>query len=323
MKTVLVTGASGFIGTAVCRHLVAAGCDVLGSVRNIPPEGDRLIGVTYLETGDVRTFQGWNDAVRGCDAVIHLAARVHVMRDKAVDPLKEFRRINVDVTAALADAASNAGVKKFIFLSSIGVLGDVTKIDRPFSELSVPDPHNHYCRSKLEAELLLTDISRYPSLDVTVIRPPLVYGPRNPGNFLALLRMLGTGIPLPLASVKNRRSFIYVENLADAITSCIMSSVAIGNTYLVSDGEDLSTPELIRRICLAMGRPACLLPMPKTLLMLAAFLSGRATMANRLIGSLVVDSSKIKETLGWTPPCSVEEGLSATVSWFMLGKSNG
>lgn len=323
MKTVLVTGASGFIGTAVCRHLVAAGCDVRGSVRNIPPEGDRLFGVTYLETGDIRTFQGWRDAVGGCDAVIHLAARVHVMRDEATDPLKEFRLINVDVTAALADAAANARVKKFIYLSSIGVLGDVTNKDNPFSEYSCPEPHNHYCRSKLEAELLLTDTSRYPSLAVTVIRPPLVYGPRNPGNFLTLLRMLDAGIPLPLASVQNRRSFIYVENLADAITTCVTSSVSIGTTYVVSDGEDLSTPELIRRICSAMGRPARLFPLPKTLLVLAASLSGRATMANRLLGSLVIDSSRIRGDLGWTPPCSVEEGLNATVSWFMLGKLDG
>ena len=257
----------------------------------------------------------WCHALTGVDTVIHLAARVHVMLENAEDPLQEFRLVNTEGTARLAREAAKAGVKRFLFMSTIGVNGDNSG-NTPYTESSLPHPHNHYSISKYEAEQVLHQISSETGMEVVILRAPLVYGPGNPGNFLSLLRIISKGIPLPLSSIKNKRSLIYVGNLVDALATCTTHPAAAGQTYLVSDGEDVSTPELIRRTASALDVPARLFPMPPSLMHLAGKLTGKSAAVNRLTGSLTVDSSKIRQELGWKPPFTMEEGLKETAEWF-------
>jgi nucleoside-diphosphate-sugar epimerase len=261
------------------------------------------------ETSDYST------ALQGVDTVIHLAARVHVMRDTASDPLGEFRRVNASGTARLARQAARAGVRRFVFLSTVGVNGKLSARG-PFTESDHPRPHNDYAVSKLEAEVALAEIAFETGLELVVVRAPLVYGPGNPGNFLALLGSVSRGIPLPLASIENLKSFVYSANLADALACCASHPGAVGQTFLVSDGEDVSTPQLLRRVACALGRPSRLLPFPVGLLRLAGTLAGKTAALERLLGSLQVDSSKIRRELGWTPPYSMEQGLAATALWY-------
>lgn len=253
-------------------------------------------------------------ALQDVSAVVHLAARVHVMADDAEDPLREFRRVNLDWTERLARAAALQGIRRFVYLSSIKVNGE--QGSRPFTEQNLPNPQDPYGMSKWEAEQALARVSSQTGLEIVVVRSPLVYGPGVGGNVLQLLHIIRRGIPLPLASVHNRRSLIYLGNLVDALACCVKDVRAAGETYLVSDGEDLSTPELIRRLARALGLPARLWPVPLSVLRWIGSVAGKQAMIDRLLGSLQVDSSKIRKGLDWSPPYSVDQGLAETAAWY-------
>jgi nucleoside-diphosphate-sugar epimerase len=314
MSRVLVTGAGGFVGRAVLPALRAAGFEPVAASRN--PQDDRLPGgVEVRRAPSLGPDADWSAALAGCQAVVHLAARVHVMRDAAADPLAEFRAANARGTRRLAEQAAAAGVRRFVFASSVKAMGETTA-ERPLVESDPPAPADPYGLSKLEAERSLAEVAATGGLEPVVLRLPLVYGPGVKGNFLSLLRLCKTAPPLPLGSVANRRSLLYVGNLADAVIRCLAIPAAAGRTFLLSDGEDLSTPELVRRLAAALGRPARLLPCPPGLLRLAAVALGRRAAAARLLDSLAVDGGEIRRTLGWTPPFSVAEGLAATARWF-------
>lgn len=311
MERVLVTGANGFTGRVTCRAFIAAGFAVRGAIRssNHLPEG-----IEAIQIGDISQCPDWSKAVKDVDIIVHTAARAHKMRDDAADPLSEFRRVNVDGTRYLAEAAASRGVRRFIFISSVKVNGE-ERIE-PYSEIDPPMPEDPYAISKWEAEQVLMQIARQMGMEVVVLRPPLVYGPGVRANFLRLLRLVHRGIPLPLGSVKNVRSLVYVLNLADAIVTCASHPRAAGQVYFVSDGEDISTPELIRRMASVLGRSPRLLPFPVAILQAAGRVTGRLAEINRLTGSLSVCIDKIRRGLSWTPPYSLEDGLAATAEWY-------
>lgn len=254
------------------------------------------------------------DALQEVSAVVHLAARVHVMADDAEDPLREFRRVNCNWTERLARAAALQGARRFVYLSSIKVNGE--RNARPFTEQDLPNPQDPYGISKWEAEQALARVSSQTGLEIVMLRSPLVYGPGVGGNVLQLLHAILRGIPLPLASVHNRRSLIYLGNLVDALTCCVKDVRAAGQSYLVSDGEDLSTPELIRRLAQALELPARLWPVPLSVLRWIGLVAGKQAMIDRLLGSLQVDSSKIRKELDWHPPYSVGQGFAETAAWY-------
>jgi len=249
------------------------------------------------------------------DAIVHLAARVHVIKDTAADPAAEFHKVNVDGSRRLAEAAIRAGVRCFVFLSSIKVNGEQTQ-DRPFTEDAIASPCGPYAQSKWRAEQILHQLARQASMEVVVIRPPLVYGPNVKGNFQELLRLVARGCLLPLGGIRNRRSLIYVENLADLIVHCISHPSATG-TFLVSDGQDLSTPDLIRRLGTVLDRQPYLMPVPPTLLHLAGKLLGREDMIRRLCASLTIDSGRVRRLLQWEPPYSLDQGIERTASAYL------
>lgn len=307
---ILVSGASGFVGRALCAELVRRELPVRAAVREgTVPEGCECVRVNGLSDG-----ADWAPALAGVSTVIHLAARVHVMNENAADPLVEFRNVNVAGTERLARQAAECGATRLVFVSSVKVNGEATEGDMRFSESDPPAPQDAYGLSKWEAEQVLWRIAGETGLEVVVVRPPLVYGPGVKGNFAAMLAALRRGIPLPLASVRNARSLVYVGNLVDALLVCAMHPAAAMQTYLVGDGEDLSTPDLLRRLGWAMGKTQHLLPCPPALLRVMGTLAGRRAQIDRLLGSLRVDSGKIRGELGWSPPYSVAEGLKATVA---------
>jgi nucleoside-diphosphate-sugar epimerase len=308
---VLVTGATGFVGSALCAALErndTAFRRAVGRPAN-SAAGDVVVGEIGPDTD-------WREALRGTRAVVHLAARTHVLRDGSRDPLAEYRRINVAGTRCLAEAAAEAGVARFIFMSSVKVNGERTGA-QPFRETDQPRPQDAYGVTKVEAEQELARVAAGSGMAVTILRPPLVYGPGVKGNFLALMRAIYRGVPLPLASVDNRRSLVYVENLASAVLACLEKSQSAGETYLVSDGEDLSTPEMIRRLAAALGTRPRLFAFSPALLRVAGAVSGRGEQIARLTGSLCTDSTKFRRDLGWAPPFSVEEGFARTAHWFV------
>jgi len=311
---VLVTGAAGFVGRALCERLKADGDEVGCTVRDAGqaetlPEGVRVLACTAI--GPATDFSGILDSI---DVVVHLAARVHLLRDDASDPLAAFRAGNVGTTANLARQAAYAGVRRLVFLSTVKVHGEGR--GEAYREDDPPEPTDAYGQSKLEAEEELAAIMAETGLEVVVLRPPLVYGPGVKANFLQLLKLVSCGVPLPLSSVRNRRSMICLGNLVDAIVTCARHPRAAGRTYLVSDGEDVSTPELIRRIAAALGRSPRLLPLEPSILRFVGRMTGRAGMFDRLLGSLAVDSGKIRRELGWHPPFTMRDGLACTADWY-------
>lgn len=309
MTRVLVSGANGFVGAALCQALAGRGWAVVPAVRRargLPGE---------VVVGDIGPGTDWRAALAGCDAVAHLAARVHVMREASREPLAAFREVNTAGTLNLARQAAEAGVRRFVYLSSIKVLGEGR--DAPYTLADEAAPAEPYALSKWEAEQGLHALGRNTGLEVVVLRPPLIYGPGVKANFLGLLRALARGWPLPLGAVHNRRSLLYRGNLASAIEVCLTHPAAAGRTFLVCDGEDVSTPELIRRLARALGRPARLLPVPPSLLRLGAGLLGRGAQARRLLDSLAVDGGALREALGWTPPHTLDEGLRVTARWYL------
>ncbi len=307
---ILVTGANGFVGEVLCRKLVERGFEAKGAVRSahIP----LAPGVEKIVAGSIDSSTDWSSALKGIDCVIHLAARVHVMKEESPDPLAEFRRVNAEGTRRLALAAAERGVKRLVYVSSIKVNGEATK-GEPCSEQVAPNPQDPYALSKWEAEQSLLEISRETGLEIVILRPPLVYGPGVGGNFIRMLEWIKKGIPLPLGSVKNRRSMIHVENLADALILCSTHPDAKNETFLVSDSECISTPDLIRMLSEKMGREARIFPFPVPLLHVLGRLTGKSAEIERLTGSLEIDSSKIRQKLGWKPPHSILDGLKDTV----------
>lgn len=302
----LVTGATGFIGNALCKHLAAHGHEIIRAVRrDATLSGDILFS-------QIDGATDWAEALRGCDVVVHLVARVHVMNDLVPDPEALYRSTNTEATLNLARQAADAGVKRFVFISTVKVNGEGR--DAPYRETDVPAPEDAYALSKWEAEQGLQRIAADSGLEVVILRPPLVYGPGVKANFQRLLRMVELGWPLPLGAIQNRRSFLYLGNFLDAIRLCIEHPAAAGQTFLLDDGQALSTPELIRALSHALDRPARLLAVPVKVLELAGALLGKRATVARLTGSLYVDSSAIRSHLGWTPPYTVQQGLAATVA---------
>jgi len=299
---IVLTGASGFVGRSVHSALMAAG----KPTRALSREG----GQGLMRIGSITQVTNWSSLLKDAACVIHLAARVHVLDDRVGDPLSEFRKINVDATLALASQAAEANVKRFVFVSSIKVNGEVTVGGRRFRGEDPPRPAGPYALSKLEAEQGLRELSNATGIEIVIIRPPLVYGPYAKANFANLMKWISLGIPLPFGAVtENRRSLIAVENLADLIVQCAEHPRAANELFLASDEEDLSTAELIKRLGAALGRPARLLPIPVAMLDKAAALVGKREVAQRLLGSLQVDADKVRDILGWRPPLSTTEGL--------------
>ncbi len=301
----LVTGASGFIGKPLCVELLRRGHLVRAVVRSVGTEFD---SVEQVSVGSIDGATDWSDTLKNIDTVVHLAARVHVMQEVTADPLAEFRRVNVQGTLNLARQTAAVGVRRFVFISSIGVNGAET-IQQPFTAQDRAAPHSPYSISKYEAELGLQALAAETGLELVIIRPPLVYGPGVKANFAAMIRWLKRGVPLPLGAIHNQRSLVALGNLVDLIVTCLTHPAAANQTFLVSDGEDVSTTELLRRMGQAMGRPARLIPVPVSWLKLAAAMMGKRDVAQRLCGSLQVDIEKTRRLLGWAPPLSLDEGL--------------
>ena len=319
MTRVLVTGATGFVGRHVCQALIGAGHEVSAAIRR-PDHPDIPAGVTCHVVPDIGPETDWMAALSGIDAVVHLAARVHVTDEDLSDPLFEYCRVNADGTARLAKAAAGAGVRRFVFVSTVKVMGERTS-KRPFVETDTPEPKDAYGLSKWAAEKALLEAAENGPLETVILRPPLVYGPGVGGNFLSLLKLCQKAPPLPLMTVNNRRSFLYVGNLADAVLRCLNpGNEAAGRTYFVRDGEDMSTPALIRHVARALGRPALLFPAPKILIRLAGLLTGKSEATRRILESLQIDDEKIRRELGWTPPWDMVQGLKETAFWFTSGK---
>jgi nucleoside-diphosphate-sugar epimerase len=312
----LVTGATGFVGRAVVARCAAdPAFEVRAAVRGAS-QGPQT-GVEFVTVGDLSGDTDWTRAVAGTDVVVHSAARVHMMEDRAADPLTEFRRVNVAGTLRLARQAATAGVKRFVFISSIKVNGERTLPGRPYRADDPPAPVDPYGVSKREAEGVLRALAAATGLEVVIIRPVLVYGPGVKANFRSMMHWLRMGIPLPLGAVHNKRSLVALDNLVDLIATCATHPRAANRTFLVSDGEDLSTTALMRRTAAALGKSARLLPVPASLLKAAFAVLGKPGVAQRLCDSLQVDVSDTRAQLGWSPPVGVDDALSRAASHFL------
>jgi UDP-glucose 4-epimerase len=317
----LVTGASGFVGSAAARHLAGRGHQVMGQVRSLASmtslSKDELLTSTVrgLEA-NLTDISGFTDALQGCNAVLHCAARVHQVRETAADPLAVYRQVNRDATLALARAAAQAGVQRFVFLSSVKVHGEFSPAGQPFQPDDAVRPTDPYGLSKYEAEQGLKAIAAHTGMQVVIVRPPLVYGPGVKANFLNMMRWLQRGIPLPLGAIHNQRSLIGLGNLVDLLEQCMTLPAAANQTFLASDGHDVSTSELLHAMAAALNVKPRLLPVPQALLEGTLGLLGRASMAQRLCGNLAVDIRHTRTTLGWAPPYPLEQGLEATAAHF-------
>jgi UDP-glucose 4-epimerase len=308
---VLVTGATGFVGRAVVDRLVQVGTAVTASVRREPIT---RIGVREVYVPDLRSTTDWTAALEGCSAVVHCAGRVHVLNETASNPLAAYRIANVEGSVALAKQAAASGVRRFVFISSIKVNGEETVVGKPFRASDPPAPVDPYAISKLEAEQALETLAACGLIELVIIRPPLVYGPGVKANFLSLARWIARGLPLPLGGVNaNRRSFVALANLVDLIEICLNHPNAAGQVFLVSDGEDLSTSDLLHRTARAIGVPSRLFSVPSPLLAVAARALGLRDLWLRLSNTLQVDTTATRERLGWRPSLTVDAGLLAAV----------
>lgn len=313
---ILLTGATGFVGRALLARFVNEEYTVTSAVRT--PITD--FQAAQVIVPDLTGQTDWSDALIERDVVIHSAARVHVMNEQSADPLTEFRKVNVDGTLNLARQAAAAGVKRFIFISSIKVNGEETVSGKPYTAFDTPLPLDPYGLSKHEAEEGLKVLAAETGMEVVIIRPVLVYGPGVKANFRSMISWMNKGVPLPLGSIHNKRSMVALDNLVDLIVTCIDHPAAANQTFLASDGEDLSTTELLQRTARALNKPARLLPVPAGLLEFGAGVLGKRAVAQRLCGSLQVDIRHTCETLGWRPPVSVDDALKKTADAFLVGK---
>ncbi|WP_153133168.1 UDP-glucose 4-epimerase family protein [Dechloromonas hortensis] len=317
--TVLVTGANGFVGSALCESLSREAVSVRGVVRTLKSHPSCIEDIVIAR---VSSGTDWTFALRNVREVVHLAARAHVMNDRCSDQLAEFRSINVAVTANLARQAAAAGVRRFIFVSSIKVNGELTRVGQPFTADDLPAPEDRYGVSKHEAEQILWQIASETGMEVVVLRPPLVYGPGVKGNFLRLMQTIDKQLPLPFGAIRNRRSLIYLGNLVDVIRLCLTHPEAAGKSYLVSDGDDVSTPELIRRVATALGCRLFLVPVPVSWIRWVGGMLAKQAVVDRLLGSLYADIEPLREGLGWRPPYTMQAGLEATAHWYRNTKAN-
>lgn len=315
---ILVTGANGFVGQMLCARMLPLGWQVRGTVRSMKQASNLPAKVECVCIDSITGNTDWSMVVNNIDVIVHLAARVHVMRDSTCDPLTAYRQVNVDGTEYLARMAASLGVRRFVFLSSVKVNGEGKST--PYTEQDEAKPEDPYGISKWEAELVLRKIAAETGLEVVILRSPLIYGPGVKANFCRLLKIVQHGIPLPLLSVDNRRSLLYLGNLVDAIIKCINHPRASKQTYLISDGEDVSTPELLIRIAKALGKSSRLIPFPPLFIRYVGNLTGKSSSVNKLIGSLVVDISKIQHELQWEAPYTMIQGLQETAKWFLKGK---
>lgn len=313
---VLVTGANGFIGLALIDELARRKAIVRGAVRH---SGSFLQDCECVIVGEVNGQTNWHEALVGATEVVHLAARAHITHETAEDSLAAFRAINTEGTLNLARQAAQAGIRRFVFVSTIKVNGEGR--DAPYAELDAPAPEDAYAVSKWEAEQALWQVAAETGMEVVMLRPPMVYGPGVKGNFLRLMQALDKRRPLPLGAIQNQRSLIYLGNLVGAICLCLTHSKAAGKAFLVSDGDDVSTPELVRRIAAALGRRPFLLPVPVSWMRWAGRMLGKQAAVDRLLGSLCVDISPLREELDWTPPYSMQAGLEATAQWYRKTKA--
>ncbi len=315
MKNVLLTGSTGFVGSALTQHLHQQGHTLTAAVRRITDSLPPSIQQTLI--GDLLPDTDWKPALNNVDTIIHLAARVHIMCETALDPVAEFRKTNTLGTLNLARQAATADVRRFIFMSSIKVNGENSESGKPFRADDTHIPSDPYALSKYEAEQGLYALAQQTGMEVVIIRPSLVYGPSVKANFLSMIKWLHKGLPLPLGAIHNQRSLVALPNLIDLITTCIHHPAAANQTFLVSDGEDLSTTELLQRLSHALGKPARLLPVPQKILEFSLKLLGKEAIAQRLCGNLQVDIRKTCDLLGWKPPVSVDEALAQTAQAYL------
>ncbi len=312
---ILVTGANGFVGKVLCSALLSKGNYVAGVVRQSIYNSPQDAMSDTVVIREINAVTDWTSALKNRELVFHLAARVHVMKDVSADPLAEFRKVNLHGTENLARQAARAGVKRLIYVSSIKVNGEGTS-GTAFSELDTPNPQDPYGISKWEAEQALHRVSQETGLEIVIVRPPLVYGPGVKGNFISLFKAISKGLPLPLAGADNARSLVYVGNLVDALITCATHPAAVGKTYLLSDGADVSTATLTKEIAIALQCTNRTFNFPPAILRAIASLVGKTAQVDRLFGSLRIDSHKIRDELNWTPPYTLQQGLKKTADWY-------
>ena len=313
--TTLITGATGFVGRNLAQYL-ATRHPLRLAVRELAAgESLRSFG-EVIATGNVCSSTDWSESLKGVNAIVHLANRAHVLRETAADPAAACREVNVEGTRRLAEQAAVAGVRRLVYLSSVKVLGERTQV-QAFGEASLPAPEDPYAESKRNAEQVLRDIAARTGLEVVVLRPPLVYGPGVGANFLRLMQWVAQGIPLPVAAIHNRRSLIYVGNLASAIEACLLHPAAAGRTYLLSDGAPVSTARLVTMLAAALGVSDRSWPLSPALLRLTGKVIGMGGEVARLVDSLEVDDVAIRRDLGWLPPLTMAEGLRATAAAYL------
>jgi UDP-glucose 4-epimerase len=309
----LVTGANGFLGRALMREMPGHVSVVRGAVRDLASAHDLQAATSCHEVGDIDANTRWDDALAGVGVVVHCAARVHVMRDDSGSPLDAFRLVNRDGTLNLARQAAQAGVRRFVFISSIKVNGEHTDNRAPFAADDVPAPEDPYGISKREAEDGLRELAAETGMEMVIVRPPLVYGPGVKGNFRSLVKLARLPVPLPFGAIANRRSLVYVGNLVDFIGVAAEHPTAANQTFLVSDGDDLSTTGLLKALRTALGRSSMLIPVPSGLFRAVGGLLGKRSSVQRLCGSLQLDIARTHRVLGWQPPFTVQQGLAETV----------
>lgn len=317
---ILVTGASGFIGKSLIGTLAQNGYCVYATTRRDSsdfPENENTHWISCGDLADICRDKRFPEV----ESIIHLAGRAHILKETSANPLEEFRRVNVQNTKLLAETAAQYGVQRFVFISSIGVNGNVTQ-ERPFTEDSIPAPHNSYAISKHEAEKILYEISENSGIKVSIIRPPLVYGPGVKANFLNMMKWIDKGIPLPLGAIRNKRSLVALDNLVDFLINCLTDPRAENQTFLISDDNDVSTPELIHKTAAGLGKKARLLPVPKSVLRNVGTMLRKRSMVDQLCESLQLNIDKAKQRLNWSPPISVDEGLKKTTEYFLAEKTN-
>lgn len=313
-QVILVTGANGFVGKALCNYLNSSNTQIRALTRT-PNEFSS--NIHNIVCDDLSAAGVLLEGMRGVDVVVHLAARVHVMQEGSSNALAAYRAVNVDLTLNLAKQAAAAGVKRFIYLSSIKVNGEKTPAGRAFRADDIPAPEDPYGVSKMEAEKALLKLSKSTGMEIVIIRPPLIYGPGVGANFMAMMRWLARRVPLPLGAIDNQRSMVALDNLLNLILICTTHPRAAGQVFLVSDDQDVSVTQLLKKLARAMKVKAILLPIPVAIIQFAAAMLGKISVAQRLCDNLQVDITKTKEMLNWSPPLTLDDGLKVTAEWYL------